>query len=318
MDLVIGLLWFLAFSVIVLFLGALNYFLGRTHSDINISKNKSQSDTINQQQQSNPSKTNNNRRKHARNANKKRQQAAAAATINDTFINEDKQEIKSISSEINIEEEEEEEESTVQLLDEEQNEEFKDPMTIEEVLIPTPSIPIQDEQKPILPVKQRNKNKSNSINSKSSIPSSSKSSISSKEESIFQTKPQASVAPVKQLFPLMATVNIESTQNHQDNNSKLNGKLSSSCNMYSYNEQNSIPPRFQQQRNQQKKINDVQNFRRRTTTKKSSVPFSSAGRQNDFIPSISKQQINNNNNNQLSEQNGYSSESDILPGKILF
>jgi len=320
MDLVIGLLWCLAFSVIVLFLGALNYFLGQTHSDINIAENKSQSDTIKQHQQSNPSKNSNNRRKHARNANKERQQAAAVAmATNETLNNEDKQEIESISSEINIEKEE----STIQLLDEEQeqNEEFKDPMTtVEEVLTLSPLMPIQDEQKPILPVKQRHKNKSNSINSKSSNSSSSKPSISLKDESILSIKPQASVAPVKQPVPLMQTVNIEYTQNHQDNNSKSNGKLSSSssCNIYSYTEQNSIPPRFQQQqqRYQQKEINDVQRFRRRRTTKKSSIPLGSAGRQNDFVPSISKQQINNNNNNELSNQNGYSSESDILTGKI--
>jgi len=297
MDLVIGLLWFLAFTVIVLFLGALNYFLGRSDSDIKTLEKKSQSDTINQQQSN---RTSANRRKHARNANKKqRQQAAVAAMINDNLNsdnnnNEDKQEVKSTLSE-----KKNEEESSVQPTDEEQEqkEEFEDPMNIEEVLTPSPPILIQEEQKPMLLVKQRNKNKSNHINSKSS-----QSSNSSKEESILLTKPQASVAPVKQFLPL----NIESTQILQDNNSKSNEK----CNIYSYSEQNSLPPRFQQ-----KETSNLQKFRKRKP-KKSSIPIGSASKQNDFIPSISPQQIGLPL--QSSDQNDYLSESDILTGKNLF
>jgi len=303
MDLVIGLLWFSAFSVIVLFLGALNYFLRRSQSDI----------TNQQQQQSNRSSTSNNRRKHARNANRKQRQQAAAATIN-----EDIQETKSIFSEIKIEGEESLIESSVQPTDEEEKEEeFHDPMEIEEVLISSPSTPIQDEQKPILPVKQRNKNKSNHTNSKSPSSSSSTPPISSKEESILPIKPQASVAPVKQFPPLMPTTNTKSIQIPQDNNSKSNGNLSSSCNIYSYSEYNSLPPRFQQ-----KDAAALQRLRKRKTTiktKKSSISPDSAARQNDFVPSVSKQQINNNNQLELpiqsSNQNGYSSESDILTGK---
>jgi hypothetical protein len=312
MDLVIGLLWLLAFSVIILFLGTLHYFIGRSHSDIKLTAKKSQSDTTNQQQQqqSNRTSTSNNRKKHAR---KQRQQAAAAAAAaannensNSNDTNEDKQEIKSNLPEVKIKEEEE---SSVQLTDEEQEqqEDFQDPIEIEELLIPSPPTPIQKEQKPILPVKHRNKNRINHRNSKSPSPS-----ISSKEESTLPSKPQASVAPVKQSLSSIPTTTTDSKQISQDNNSKSNGKLSS-CNIYSYSEHNSIPPRFQQQR-QQKDTTIGQKSRQRKT-KQSSIPPDSAARQNDFVPSTSQQQINDNNQLELSLHNGYSSESDILTGK---
>jgi hypothetical protein len=294
MDLVIGLLWCMAFSVIVLFLGALNYFLGRSHSNIELSDKKSQLDTTNQQR-------NSTKRKHTRNANKKQRQLAAATAISDHSNSNNEQETESVLSEIKNEEEEE------TLIDEQ----FEDPMKIEEVSH------VEDEQKPIGPVKQRNKNKSNSTNSKSTI--------SSKEESIFPLKPQASVAPVKQsLLPPISKINNQSTQVLQDNHSKSNGHVSS-CNIYSYAEHNSVPPRFQQQRREKEEANG-QKFRKRRSNEKKTKSFNSSAspvRQNDFLPLISKQQLNNNNNQlelplQSSNQNGYSSESDMLTGKILF
>lgn len=300
MDLVIGLLWFSTFSVIVLFLGALNYFLGRSNSDIK----QSQSDSTNQQQSN---RTSNNRKKHARNANKKRQQAAAAAAaaLKDTSNNDDKQEIKPISTDIKNEEEE----SPVQLTTDEEKEEFQDTMTIDEVLIPSIQ---EEEEKPILPVKQRNKNKSNHNNSNITNQTIVTSLNSSKEESILPAKPQASVAPVIQSLPIDSTINIESNQIPQDKHSKSNGK--SSYNQYPYSEYNSLPPRFRQR--QQKEAADVQKFRKRKS-KEPSIFLGSPAGQNDFIPSISKQQ-SELLTHQSSNQNGYSSESDILTGKILF
>jgi hypothetical protein len=306
MDLVTILLWFLVFSVIVLFLGALTYFLGRPNSNIVISEKKSQTDTINQQQpppQSNRSNTNNNRRKHARNANKKQRQEAAAVAANANFNSntndEDQQETKPVTPEIKIEKE-----SSAQSTDEEEEEQYEEPMQIEEVLIPSPPTPI--EQEPLLPVKQRHKNKSNHTNSKLLDTSSSNTTNlipSSKEESILPTKPQASVTPVKQPSPTIVSTNIDSTQIPQDNNSKLNGKISSSYNIYPHSGHNSLPPRFQQQR-QQKEAENGQKFRKRRTTS-----------QKQSSRSPSKQQINNNNQLESSNQNGYSSESDILSGK---
>ena len=102
MDLVIGLM---AFSVIVLFLGALNYFLGRNYSDT-----KSKCDTTNQQRSS-------NRRKHARNANKK--QRASNDNLNSNNDQKDQRETESISTEIKNEEEEKFED-TMKIEDEEE------------------------------------------------------------------------------------------------------------------------------------------------------------------------------------------------------
>jgi hypothetical protein len=332
MDLIVVLLWFLAFSVIVLFLGALNYYLGRSHSNVLTSKAKSQSDTINQQQTI-CSSTGNNRRKPSRHAKKKQRQQAASVTnetSNSNNNSEDKQDTKSIILERKIDEEESQIESSIQPTDEEQeeNEEFHDVIKIEDVSISSLSTSIQEEQEqeqePILPVKQRKKHKSNQSNSKSPCPpssnqtySSSTSPISSPNQSNFPSKPQASVVPVKQAN----SSNIQLNQIPQDNNSKSNGNLPSSYNIYSYSGHNSVPPRFRQQ--QQKETNTAQKFRKRkppTQITKSSIQPDSAARQNDFVPS--KQQINNNHqlesplqDHESSNQNGYSSESDILSGK---
>lgn len=306
MDSVVGLLWFSVFSVIVLFLGALNYFLGRTNSDIK----QAQTDKTNQQQSN---RTSSNRRKRARNANKKLQQATDATALKNTLDNDDKQETKSISSEIKNEDDEDEDEeeeqqvSHFQLTDDEQeqNEEFEDPMVIEEISVPS----LREEQKTNSPVKQRNKNKNDHINGNISNLSSPTSISSSKTDTNLPIKPKASVAPVKQSLPNNSKINNESTQNLQDKNSKSNGK--SLNNIYSYSEQNSTSPRFQQR--QQKEINDMQKFRKKKS-KKSSILSNSTVRQNDFLPSLSKQQIELTLPS--SNQNGYSSESDVLTGKI--
>ncbi|CAF0938633.1 unnamed protein product [Rotaria sordida] len=303
-----------------------------------VSEKQSQSDAMNKQQQSqsNRTNTNNNRRKHARNANKKRQKAAAATNenLNSNNDNEDKQEKKTIISEEKIEEEEEESstESSIQQTIEEQDEEFKDPIIIEDVFISSCSTPIPAEKESILPIKQRNKDKSNYMNSKLQSPtiSTNCSSIPSKQESILLSKPQANVAPVKQTFPLTTTTNIESTQISKVTNSKSNEALSSSSSIYdiySCSEYNSVSSRFQEQEQQQQDTDAfiTQKFRRKkSTTKKSSIQIDSPKNQNNIVSLGSKQQINNNNihfdlsqqsnEHELSNYNGYSSESDILSG----
>jgi hypothetical protein len=332
MDLIVILLWFLAFTAIVLFLGALNYFIGRPSSTVNIS-DKSQPDAMNQEQSL---RSSNNRRKHARNANKKHRQQAAAAimTTNDdsnSNDNDDKQEEILIIPEIKVKNEEEEEESSRQQSDEEQeqNEEFQDIIKSEEVEIPSPPpAPIREEQEPSLPLKQRNKNKNtNNRSSAASITTNSSrtTSISSKDETILPSKPQACVAPVKQSFlPIgkeNSMTNIESAQTPQDNNSKSNGNLSSLYNMYTHPGYKSLPPRFQRQQKQEAS-SAIQKFRKRkppNQPKNLTIPPGSAARQNDFIPSTPPQQTNNQLESPIQQesptQNGYSSESDLLSGK---
>ncbi|CAF2878724.1 unnamed protein product [Rotaria sp. Silwood2] len=351
MDLIIALLWLFVFFIIVLFLGSLNYFLGRPNSNVKTSQQQSPSNTTNQQQQQQQSnRTNNNRRKHARNANKKRQKAAAAVAANENLNsnndneNENEQEKKTIISEEKIKEEEEEPftEDFVQQTNEEQeeDEEFQDPIITEDLLISCCLTPIEEENELILPVKQHNKDKSNHINSKtqSSISSDTKNCssippISSKQESILLSKPQANVAPVKQTFPLAATTNIESTHIPQVENSKSNETLSSSShNIYSYSDHGSVPPRFQKER-QDNEVFTTQKFRRKKATtqitKKPSIQYDSPTKQNNVVPLASKQLINNNTHFDLSLQSrqhessncdGYSSESDNLsesPSTIL-
>ncbi|CAF3816364.1 unnamed protein product [Adineta steineri] len=346
MDLTSILLGFLVFSVIVLFLGALNYFLGRPQASLIVSDKKSSSDSINQQQQQQTNRTNAcaNRRKQARNAKRNQRQQTANVTnenLNSNTNNKDNQETKSVTSERKIEQEDDEEDSqtespTQQTDDEqEQTDEFYDVIkNDEEVLISSPSNSIQDEQEPCLPVRQRKKHKNNSMNSKSLSPSSTIQSNSSsiplnppKNESTFPSKPQASVVPVKQTHTQVTTSNIESHPIQQDNNSKSNGHGSSSYNIYSYSGHSSIPPRFRQQN----VTNNKEKFRKKkssTPIKKSSIQLDSAARQNDFVPSLPKQQTNNNNQSESprqqqqqqqqqqqhesSNQNGYSSESDNL------
>ncbi|CAF1476375.1 unnamed protein product [Rotaria sp. Silwood1] len=340
MDLMIVSVWTLVFSVIVLFLGALNYFLGRSNSNVTTSQKPSSSNTTNQQQQQQQqqqqsNRTNNNRRKHARNANKKRQKAAAAAATNENLNsnndNEDKQEKKSTISKTKIEVEEEESlpDYSIQQTTEEQDEdeEFKDPIITEDLLISSYSTPIQEEKEPILPVKQHNKDKNNHINSKTQSPISSNtknnSSIPSKQESIVLSKPQANVAPVKQTFPLTSTTNIESTHIPQVTKSKSNEILSSSTNnIYSYSENNSASSKFPKQ-SQDNEAFITQKYRRKKGTTKTSIQLDSSTKSNDVVPLASKQHINNNTHFDLSLQShqhvsstydGYSSESDILSG----
>lgn len=343
MDLMVILLWFIAFCVIVLFLGTLNYFLGQPSTHVVISQKESQSDNVTPQQ-SNRTSTTNNRRKHSRNANKKRQKAAlAAATVTDECLNskkhdENKQEKKTSVSEEKLEVDEDEvliESSILSTTDEhDQDEEFEDPMIAEDVPIQSPHTMTQDENKGNSTVKQRNKDKVNQIHNSSLSTISSKtehhsftSPMPSKQNSIVLTKPKANVAPVKQIASSNHSANLESTQIQHTNNYKSVENQLPSNNMHSYIDHNSVPLKFQQQQQETETFN-AQKFRRKkssTPTKKSSIRFDPITRHKD-IP-MSKPKTNNNIRHDLCPQsypqdsfnsNGYSSESDILSGRTNF
>lgn len=256
MDLIIGLLWSVAFTVIILVLGALNYFLGQSHSDIpQVNDKKSSNDSTNLQQ-STRSTTSSQRRKQAR----KQRQLAANSTSDQ--IQEQPTTSESISSTVKTDEDQ-----------------FEDPMIIEEVLI----LPTQIEDEQIVPQSMKEQNqiltRTNSL----------------KEESIQTTKPQASVAPVKQSLLSKSST----TDNPKEIRSKNNG-MNSTCHIYSHPEYNSLPPRFQQQRRQQKFLSRKSNERSK--------------RKNHHFHST-QQQYSNNHQFDSPSQNGYSSESDIITGR---
>ncbi|CAF1212401.1 unnamed protein product [Adineta ricciae] len=272
---------FLVIIVVVLFLGALNYFLSRSQS--------------NTQSQTSSSRTNacSMRRKQARLA-KKNQRLQQANTINENLNSNtnEKHEAQSTISKGEGGGEEEEEQSSVQPTDDD-NEEFYDAMKNDEVINDSPSTSIPPDEEPLVPVKQRKKNK---VNSKPSI------------ESILP-KPQASVVPVKQTQTSIPSPNIPI-----DQNSKSNARLPPSYNLYAYPTQKSLPPRFQQR--QHRDLNSAEKLRRRkpsTPIRKSAIQPEAAARQNDFVPlSIRQQTSNKNNHLESSHHNGYSSESDNL------
>lgn len=336
MDLIIILYWFLAFSVIVLFLGALNYFIGSPHSHPIIPRKQSQSDSTNQQQnQSNRIVNSNHRRKSARNANKKRQKAATVAKLDNSNSNNDNNDERkndAIIFELKIDEEESLTESSVQPTNEEEEEvdEFQDPLDICDDAVSIPSCvlePVQEEKESNSAMKQRNKCKSTHINSK--LQNSSPSTISSvafKQESVISSKPLANVAPVKQAVPVADTANTESTQIPQDINSKSIKNSMSPHDIYSHSGYNNLPPRFQEQ-DREKKTLPLQKFHRKKAsviqTKRSPSQLDSTTRQNDVEILTPKQQTNIKNPFELPlpsheikliHSNGYSSESDILSG----
>lgn len=289
---------FLVIIVVVLFLGALNYFLSRPQSNMSVSEKKSTSNLINQtHSQTSTSRTNacSMRRKQARLA-KKNQRLQQANTTNENLNskNNDKQEIQTTIPKRDSEEEEEEQ-SSVQPTDDD-NEEFYDAMKNNDVTNDSPSTSIPPDEEPLVPVKQRKKSK---VNSKPSIEST-------------LPKPQASVVPVKQTQTSIPSPNIPI-----DQNSKLNGRLPSSYNLYSYPAHKSLPPRFQQR--QHRDLNSTEKLRQRkptTPVRKSTIQPEAAARQNDFIPLAIRQQPSNKTNHlESSHQNGYSSESDNLSGK---
>jgi hypothetical protein len=317
MDFLIVKYWLLTFIGITLFLGGLTYFiLQQNFTD------KFQLDQMNQQGHRTSAS---NRRKNARNANKRKQQQQQQqqTTTNNGEITEEEEQKRILPK---ITTQNDEKDFSGQQTDEEQEEKgkFQDINQTKQIIFPPTHV--EDEQEATISIKQRNKTKTLNKPPPPSLPS-------SKEESIIPSKPQACVAPVKQT-PLMkdSTNNLKSSQNHQDNYPKSNGHLSSSHNIYTYSAYNPLPPRFQQQRQQQKEAAyATQKYRRRRGgghSKRSSFPPDSAARSNDFIPASLKQQDINENQTEslgnftqqqeLSINNGYSSESDILTGKILY
>jgi hypothetical protein len=249
-----------------------------------------------------------NRRK-TRNVNKKKQTINTNSVNNDTKNDEEQ---KTISPDITIENNEEQEN-------------FENTIQTER----TPPTHGEDEQEPTIVNKQRNTNKMSN-------------SPSEKEEPVIPSKPQASVAPVKQapLTPLTndSSNHLKSSQNH---NVKTNGHASPPYNIYTYSAYNPLPPRFQQQQQQQRQrhhremaYNTHRHRRRRGGrghSKRSSFPPDSAARPNDFVPLSLQQQQQQQQQTEhyqaepdvqyvqqqdLPINNGYSSESDIVTGNI--
>ena len=287
MDLVVGLWWSAAFTVIIVILGALNYFVGQSHSDTQIKEKTSPIDSSNQQQQSTRTTANTNRRKN-RNANKKqRQLAALAASANSDQTDDNQQELEPISSTVKIDEEDSViESSSIQPIDDDQ---FEDPLTIEEEVLISPSH-VEEEQTVPQPIKQCDQNKTESTDL---------------IESILPSKPKASVAPVKQSYPSTTDQSKDQRQNNHHSKSNGNGFIG---HFHSHQEYNSLPPRFQQQRQQK--------FLARKSTDRTKNP--SYGRPNNSFKRQQYQQQHFNNHHPIDSlsQNGYSSESDALTGKI--
>ena len=283
MDLFIIEYWLFAFVGIVLFLGGLTY---RILFQEDFIDNNIRLEQMNQQGHRTSASS---RRKTTRNANKRKQQINNTNS-NHRDIDDNDDEQRTILPDI----------TTIE--NGERNEQQSD-----------------EEQESTMSNKQRNKNKI----------------ISSKEESIIPSKPQASVAPVKQTPPPLSTTrdypnHLKSSQPQQDNYVKSNGHSFPSQNIYSYSNYNPLPPRFQRQRQQRETVYTNQRYRRRRGAgpqKQSSFPPDSAARQNDFVPSSARQeqemeqyQVESSGDyvqqQELSMNNGYSSESDIVTGKI--
>ena len=334
MDLIVGAFWLAAFTVIVLFLGVLNYFIGRSHLTVNPSE-KSQVDTANpQQQQTGRTQTSSSRRKHARNAQKKLRQQALATTANDdsnSNKDEDTSEQQACQAEMNIDEDEQADASVVQAsVDQSQHEEgdeYEDSISFDEAA-PLPSsasrpsvAPIQEEdEEPMLPMKQRNKHRTHTNNSKSNgysthhAPSSSSTNnaaMSAREDLSLPSKPQASVAPVKQAHSSFAQ-----EQADRVHYSSSNG-TSSSYKVYPYGSQNSVPPRFRYKQDPAPSAPKFQKRKFPAQPTHASIPDESAARQNDFAPSPPQQRTTNEHQFESSTANGYSSESDIVSGNVL-
>lgn len=125
--------------------------------------------------------------------------------------------------------------------------------------------------------------------------------------------------------------------NHHENHFKSNGQILPSYPMCTYAPHNPLPPRFRQQQQQQQPKETVfsnSRFRRRRGgggggrfAKRSSYPPDSMRYSNDFVPTseeqeqiqeeqVENQEIESSKQQDLSATNGYSSESDILTGKI--
>lgn len=163
----------------------------------------------------------------------------------------------------------------------------------------SPSQQFDDEkQQPFTCVKSRHKNR---ITSETNGPS----------------KPQVAVTPI---------TNGRYSFNHQENPVKFNGHT-----MCTYSPHNPLPPRFRQQQQQQRETvySNSRYGRRRGDRflKRSSFPPDSATSSNDFVPisepqeqQIEQQEIQSpaesTEQQELSNHNDYSSESDILTGKI--
>ncbi|CAF0864206.1 unnamed protein product [Rotaria sordida] len=316
--------WLVIFTIIVSFLGGLTYFIQRQ-----IPSDKFQLDTIMNQQGRRGSTS--SRRKNSRNANKKKQ-PMTNSNSNDISEAEQKKILPEITLEKDEQEQEQEEdeedesllEQTVQQSDEKQvKEKFENSIQTEEII--SSSTHVEDEQEPTIAIKQRNKPKV--INKSPSLPP-------SKEEYIVLSKPQASVAPVKQAH---LSSPIKNSSNHlnpsRDMYSKSNGHISPSYHNYTYSAFNPLPPRFQQQQLEKEAASAARRYRKRRgplPQKRSPLLPGSAARSNDFTPSSVKeqqqqqqqqQQIDDNQRElsmnllpqqELSIHNGYSSESDFL------
>ncbi|CAF4161801.1 unnamed protein product [Rotaria magnacalcarata] len=314
--------WSLAFTVIVSFLGGLTYFIQRQF----LTKKSQILEVMNQQGRHGSASS---RRKNPRNANKRKQQTTNSNS-NSNDIKEEEQ--KENSSELTLENDVQERQSVLeqpiqQTQEKQEEEKIQNNSQIEQNV--SPPTHVEDEQEPTTQVKQRNKMKP--INKSPSL-------SSSRQEVFVPSKPQASVAPVKQAY---LSSPIKNSSNHMNSSRdiypKSNGNVSPSHNIYTYSAYNSLPPRFQQQILQKEAASAARRYRKRRgplPSKRSSLPPGSAARSNEFIPSsFQEQQELEHEQQQIDDTqielsmsipqqpeslmiNGYSSESDFLTGKI--
>ncbi|CAF2118028.1 unnamed protein product [Rotaria magnacalcarata] len=310
--------WSLAFTVIVSFLGGLTYFIQRQF----LTKKSQILEVMNQQGRHGSASS---RRKNPRNANKRKQQTTNSNS-NSNDIKEEEQ--KENSSELTLENDVQERQSVLeqpiqQTQEKQEEEKIQNNSQIEQNV--SPPTHVEDEQEPTTQVKQRNKMKP--INKSPSL-------SSSRQEVFVPSKPQASVAPVKQAY---LSSPIKNSSNHMNSSRdiypKSNGNVSPSHNIYTYSAYNSLPPRFQQQILQKEAASAARRYRKRRgplPSKRSSLPPGSAARSNEFIPSsFQEQQELEHEQQQIDDTqielsmsipqqpeslmiNGYSSESDFL------
>ena len=332
MDILTVKYWLLIFIGIILFLGGLAYFIFQQNFI-----DKSYLEQMNHQGQRSSAGS---RRKNARTANRRKQQQQVNIDSNNNNMRDEEEEEEE-QQKIVLPETTTEKETSRQHSDEDsaEKENFED--SSQTISSPRPPVRVEDEQEPTIPLKQRHKNKTMNKSSSS-------------EESMIPSKPQASVAPVKQI-PLYPPIRDSSNngKSSQDNYSKTNGHSNSppSYNIYTYSSYNPVPPRFRQQQKNEAAYFPQRHRRRRGggSSKRSSFPPDSAARSNDFIPSSIKEQEEYQEQEEeqqqqqqhqeyrpiycseleasmdyvqqqpeLSMHNGYSSGSDILTGKSLY
>ena len=278
MDVSLVLSWLVGFTVICAFLGGLTVWIQR-HTFLS----STASETMNPIQRGN-AKT---RRKQARLASRKKSLATTTTTNEKGEQEEEGEEEELNSTETGFERDDEDDRGEGD--EEEENGSF-----------------VHDDDTNVHTKRALSSSGENTKVATKLQPTSSLSAM--QEEQNFPSKPQASVAPVKQSSYYAPYSKYES-------NSRYNGYSSS----YNYSNQNSLPPRFQQQR-QQREAATQRRYRGRRGQYRSPTFYHSSRYPDDYDQS--ERDLDEPINDQYSSQqdsgmpNDDSSESENLSGKV--